>query len=383
MNKIQEESMTSIDRVFTAINLKEPDRVPIWMLIDFLPVKYYDITAKEIIEDPVKSQKAYEWLYQELGGFDFGLPGGGIYFQFINAFPDIYSAYYLDWRLPGRMLPENASPQLFEKSHNNPILKETDYNRLIDDGFFWLLNFNRATRKDSRILGKVAKKVSKNIKKWWNYYKTPTIAEGGATMPFELLSFFRGSTNFMKDIYRHPEKIKEVSDFIIDGLIAVGEYGPMMSGGKTIIVGGTRCSADFISEKHFEDLVFPYLKKMVETFIKDGFVVQLHFDTNWTPRLHYLKELPKGNIYLHIDERTDIFKAKEILGDHMCIEGNLKPSLFTLGSPHQIEEQVKKIIDECADGGGLMVGSEIPDNAKMENVKALVDTCKTYGLYRK
>jgi len=375
--------MTSIERVFTAISLKEPDRVPIWMLIDFLPVKYYDITAKEIIEDPVKSQKAYEWLYLELGGFDFGLPGGGIYFQFINVFPDTYSAYYLDWRLPGRMLSEYASPQLFERSHNNPVLKETDYNRLIDDGFFWLLNFNRASRKDSRILGKVAKKVTKNIEKWWNYYKTPTIAEGGATIPFELLSFFRGSTNFMKDIYRYPEKIKEVSDFIIDGLIAVGEYGPMMSGGKTIIVGATRCSADFISEKHFEDLVFPYLKKMVETFLKDGFIVQLHFDTNWTPRLHYLEGLPKGNIYLHIDERTDIFKAKEILGDHMCIEGNLKPSLFSLGSPHQIEEHVKKIINECADGGGLMVGSEIPDNAKMENVKALVDTCKNYGIYRK
>ena len=83
-----------------------------------------------------------------------------------------------------------------------------------------------------------------------------------------------------------------------------------------------------------------------------------------------------------MDERTDIFKAKEILGGHMCIEGNLKPSLFKLATPAQIEEKVKKIIDECAEGGGLIVGSEIPDEAKLENVKAMIDTCKTYGKYK-
>lgn len=84
-----------------------------------------------------------------------------------------------------------------------------------------------------------------------------------------------------------------------------------------------------------------------------------------------------------MDERTDIFKAKEILGDHMCIQGNLKPSLFTLGTPAMVEKQTKEIIDKCAEGGGLFVGSEIPDNAKLENVKTMIDTCKTYGVYRK
>jgi uroporphyrinogen-III decarboxylase len=83
-----------------------------------------------------------------------------------------------------------------------------------------------------------------------------------------------------------------------------------------------------------------------------------------------------------MDERTDIFKAKEILGNHMCIEGNIKPSLFTLGTPDQIKKETRAIIDGCAEGGGLMVGSEIPDDAKLENVKAMIDTCKEYGKYK-
>ena len=88
-------------------------------------------------------------------------------------------------------------------------------------------------------------------------------------------------------------------------------------------------------------------KKLIQTRNKKkGYIVQMHMDTNWTDRLHYFLELPKGKLYLHMDERTDILKAKEILGGHICVEGNLKPSLFTVGTPNMIEKQVKKIIDE-------------------------------------
>ncbi len=383
MKPIKEEAMTSVERIITAMQLKEPDRVPVWPLIDFLPVYYYDITAQEMIEDPDKSQAAMEWIYHELGGFDIAMAGGGMYMQYVNPFPDIFSIFYLDWRLPGRMLPVNASPQLFERALDDPFITEKDYDKIIEKGLLWLANFERGSMKDMMKLSKIGPKVAENTVKWWTQFKVPTFNDGAAIPPFDLLSVFRGATNFMKDIYRYPDKIIEVSDFLIDNLILMGEFGPSQMGGKTILVGSARASADFISEKHFEQLFWPYFKKMVTKYVTDGFIVQLHMDTNWTDRLHYFKELPKGKIYLHMDERTDIFKAKEILGDHMCIEGNLKPSLFKLGTPKQIEDETKKIIDGCAEGGGLFVGSEIPDDAKLENVKAMIDTCKTHGVYRK
>ncbi len=383
MEPIKEEPMTSVERVLTAMALKEPDRVPVWPLIDFLPINYYDITAQEMIEDPDKSQEAYEWIYHKLGGYDIAMAGGGMFMQYINPFPDIFSALYLDWRLPGRMLGPNEPPQLVEQSLDNPFITEKDYDKIIEKGLLWLGNFKRASMKDMKKLGKIGPKVAENVVRWWTHFQVPTFTDGVGTTPFDLLSVFRGSTNFMKDIYRFPDKIKEVSDFLIDNMILMGEYGAKMSGGKTLLIGGARASADFISIKHFEELYWPYFKKMVTRYVNDGFIVQMHLDTDWTDRLHYFKELPKGKIYLHMDERTDIFKAKEILGDHMCIQGNLKPSLFRLGTPAMIEKQVKEIIDRCAEGGGLLVGAEIPDDAKLENVKAMVDTCKTYGVYRK
>ncbi|MBD3193420.1 MAG: hypothetical protein GF317_00075 [Candidatus Lokiarchaeota archaeon] len=382
-DNVKEEAMTSVERILTAMELKETDRVPVWPLIDFLPVKYTDITAEEMLMDPDKSQKAYEWMYNKLGGYDISMPGGGMFMQYFNSFPDFFSAYYLDWRLPGRQLGENQGPQLFEQAHGEGILTVDDYDKIIDEGMLWLANFKRAKMRDLMKTPKVAEKVALNTKKWWEEFKVPTFTDSACSPPFELLSMFRGSTNFMKDIYRHPEKIKRTCDFLVDKLIAMAEYGPSQADGKTILIGAVRSSADFVSKKHFEEFMLPYLKKMVKRILNDGFIVQLHFDTRWTDRLDLLKELPKGRIYLHMDERTDIVKAKEILGDHMCIEGNIKPSLFTLGTPKQIVKETKAIIDACAEGGGLMVGSEIPDDAKLENVKAMIDTCKTYGQYRK
>lgn len=383
MSLIKEEAMSSIERYLTTLDLKEPDRVPVWPVIDYLPINYYNITAQEMLEDGEKSQKAMEWLYNKLGGFDIVIPGGGLIIPFLSPLPSYFSSFYLDWRLPGRALDAKMAPQLVERSLSNPLITEKDYDDIIETGFFRLLNFKRAGIKDVLKVNKYLKKFTENTKKWWNHFKVPTFAESAGVTPFELLSVFRGSTNFMKDIYRYPEKIKNVSEFLIDNMILMGYYGMEQIDGATISVGSARASADFISIRHFEELFWPFFKKMVSKYIKDGFIVQLHMDTDWTDRLHYFKELPKGNVYLHLDERTNIFKAKEILGDHICLEGNLKPSLFTLGTPNLIEKATKEIIDKCAEGGGLIVGAEIPDDAKLENIKAMIDTCKTHGLYRK
>jgi hypothetical protein len=43
---------------------------------------------------------------------------------------------------------------------------------------------------------------------------------------------------------------------------------------------------------------------------------------------------------------------------------------------------VKDILDKCADGGGLIISAEDPVNCKFENLKALVDATKKYGVYR-
>jgi uroporphyrinogen-III decarboxylase len=131
----------------------------------------------------------------------------------------------------------------------------------------------------------------------------------------------------------------------------------------------------------FERFEFPYLKKMVEAFAAEGLLTVMHFDQDWTLNLPYLKELPKKKCICELDSTTDIFKAKEILGNHMCIMGDVPASITSIGTPAEMEAYCKKLIDLVGKGKTgfiLSSGCTIPADAKFENFKVMVDTPKNY-----
>ena len=88
-------------------------------------------------------------------------------------------------------------------------------------------------------------------------------------------------------------------------------------------IGGWRAASEFLSPKLWERFVFPYYKEMAEVAVEEGAIPYLHLDADWTRDLERFKEFPKGKCVLSLDGRTDIFKAKEILGDHMCLMGDV------------------------------------------------------------
>jgi len=106
----------------------------------------------------------------------------------------------------------------------------------------------------------------------------------------------------------------------------------------------------------------------------------LHLDTDWGMNLPYFKKLPKGKCVCDLDGTTDIFRAKEILKDHMCISGDVPASLLTVGKPEEVSEYCKRLIDHVGEGGGFMLttGCECPIDAKPENLRAMVETGKEY-----
>ena len=77
-----------------------------------------------------------------------------------------------------------------------------------------------------------------------------------------------------------------------------------------------------------------------------------------------------------------MFKAKEVLGGHHCIQGGVLPTLLEAASPSEVEEYCKKLIEVCGKGGGFILGpgSSI-DCAKPENLKAMIDAAHKYGRY--
>jgi len=94
--------------------------------------------------------------------------------------------------------------------------------------------------------------------------------------------------------------------------------------------------------------------------------------------LAYLRELPRASCVVELDGGTDIFKAKEILGDWLCLKGDVPATLLAHGEPAQVTEYCERLIQQVGCGGGFILssGCEVPLDAKPENVAALIQVAR-------
>jgi uroporphyrinogen-III decarboxylase len=106
------------------------------------------------------------------------------------------------------------------------------------------------------------------------------------------------------------------------------------------------------------------------------------FEGDYTSRLEVIGDIPKGKA-MYLFEQTDMFKAKEVLGDRVCLRGNVPAALLCTGTPQEVRDYCQKLIDGVGRGGGFIMDGAIgvPDEAKPENVKAMADFTREYGVY--
>jgi uroporphyrinogen-III decarboxylase len=137
----------------------------------------------------------------------------------------------------------------------------------------------------------------------------------------------------------------------------------------------------FMSPKQFETFYWPHLKKHLINVVEAGVTPCVFFEGDYTSRLEYLLELPKGKVIGHFDS-SDILRVKEVLGGHMCIMGNVPSSLLQTGTVDEVKEHCKWLIDFIGkDGGYIMSPRSSVDKARPENLRAMYDFTREYGVY--
>ncbi len=116
--------------------------------------------------------------------------------------------------------------------------------------------------------------------------------------------------------------------------------------------------------------------------IEEGCIPNPAAEGGYNSRLSAIKDLPKGKT-LWMFDTTDMAKAKAALGDTACIMGNVPSSMLNLGTAKEVKEYSKKLIDVAGKGGGFILSNgAFFDQAKAENVKAVVEAAKEYGAYK-
>lgn len=138
-----------------------------------------------------------------------------------------------------------------------------------------------------------------------------------------------------------------------------------------------------ISPKAYREFLFPWYEEFGRLCRENDLYLFFHSDGVLGELLEDLIAL--GIDALHPIDPTcmDIEEIKEKVGDRLCIIGNISNETLATGTPEEVAELTKKRIKALAPGGGYCLGSgnSVPDWAKIENYRAMIETGLKYGHY--
>ncbi len=415
-NKAAKEYAERDNRVNEAIAMKVPDRVPIQLFVGYFAARYCDIPFSSAYYDSEKWRAANIRTITELepdvywaqtaavsgkaleilGPLQIKWPGFGVSpnhsHQMVELEPmkaEDYDAFLGD---PSDYVVRTYLPRVLESAA--PMAKLPPFRSLL--GSLGMARYlAQCTQPDIVEMFKKFHKAGELQAEWQSRdinfneemaglgfpsYNTPRMMAGAA---FDMISDnLRGMRGSMLDMYRLPDKILEACDMLCKQTINMIRAlpAPEEGGVKRVFMALHRGSDGFMSLPQFEKFYWPTLKKVILALIDAGWTPCPFFEGTWDQRLEYIRELPKGKVLCHF-AKTDPEKAKAILGGHLCFMIDVPGSILQASTVSEVEDYCKNLIKACGKDGGFIMTATCLDEARPENVKAMIDITKTCGRY--
>jgi len=402
-----------VKRFHDAVSLKRPDRVPIASAGAYFFYQHAGLNFKEAMYDYEKaaagvmsSMKKFQWdmapsvalpsgpVMELLGLTQYKWPGFDLpddyFFQFIEgeymsgdeyddllANPDDFTIRKLLPRMSKSLEPLADLPPAHWLSSGMSVLRIlgalAENPRIVET----LETLQKAFAEFVKYNG-VRANFAKEIKE----AGFPMMAGSHCNAPYDWITdYLRGMRGIMLDMYRNPDRLLAAIDLFTPMLIENAIRGAKKSGNPRVFIPLHRGAGGFMSNEQFAKFYWPSLKKIFLSLIDEELTPMPFFEGDFTPRLEFLAELPKGKVLGNF-QIVDLKKFKQILGDTMCFRGNVPAGLLVTGTPQQVRDYVKMLIDTLADNGGLIVdgGSGIPYESKPENVEAMTEAVFDHGV---
>jgi len=402
-------------RIKDAVQMKKvPDRVPIFLLPSFYPVYYSGITPQDAMYDYEKNNAAFKKFIVDFAPdahLGAAVPGPGRFLDIVD-----YKLY--SW--PGHGVSPNHSYQANEGEY----MMVDEYDDLIEDpsNFFYKTYLPRVfgilepwqqlptvtgileiygvgfnfipfgippVQESFKKLFEAGAEVLKYAGAMGAFGGEmiatgyPTIVAGFTKAPFDVLGdTLRGTRGLMVDMYRNPDKLLKAMDVLTPIMIKMGVGAALSSGNPFIFIPLHKGADGFLNEEQYMKFYWPTLRKVVMGLVEQGVVPFLAAEGGYNTRLDIVSDLPKGKT-LWLCDQLDMARAKKTLGKVACLAGNMSSALLNLGTKQQITDYTKKLIDDCAKGGGyIMSNGAFFDEAQAENIHAMVDFTREYGVYK-
>ncbi len=403
-----------LNRVETAIALKEPDRVPVCPNYASYMQRSEGSSYKDIYYDYEAAGEAAVRFYSKHPECDVHNYSGST----AGKANELAGSTMIDWPgRPGSVVNEYSSHQVIERE----LMEPEEYREMLDDftGFMLRKYIPRAYShlkgtsnlvfrpgvilntgllaplyspeflETVRILAKVGEEDAKAATVSGKYMGIlsdmgfPVKYTVLTQAPFDILGdYFRGTMGTFEDLLEREDEIEEVCWMFADQQIEALRYlKDLDTPGKRAVFPLHKAMDGFMSEKQFARLYWPPLKKIVLALIDIGVTPVIYTEGPYDTRLKFLTDVPKGKVIYHF-EKVDMKEAKRILGDTACIMGNLSCARLEFGKKESVIDETKKLLDICAPGGGYLFDFDGSlENAKPENVEAMIETLDKYGKY--
>lgn len=406
---------TRVKRIQDAVELKESDAVPFVPSVSGAPFflskgESYDATYKDTYYDYPKASKALIEFYSECMPDAYTFTG-----MTSGKSNEIAQSKMIDWPgRPGTGVSDYSTHQVLEYE----FMEQDEYAELIDDftGFMLRKYIPRAfpglsgletinfvpsvvlsTKPLSGLysqgaldayskLAEIAKNdaeaavASVQVIQEVAKLGIPGFFHGGAEAPFDIISdYYRGTLGMFEDMIECPDMIAKACDMFADIQIASFERFRGEEMPKRVFFPLHKGMDGFMNPQQYEELYWKPLRKVMMALIDLGVTPVVFAEGAYNTRLEYLADVPKGKVIYEF-EHIDMERAKKVLGDVACIAGNFPVYLLEYGTEQQVIDEVKRLIDICAPGGGYIFNTDkYIENVKRENMEAMVETVRSYG----
>lgn len=363
---------------------KRPKRVPIEIMANLTyAIEYLGYSLKRELYSPEKCVEAAEKMAELIDSDNlptmpnnesavfrytkaqFMVPGNDGFFQHPNISPMTQEEYPEFSKDPLGFIVKKIQPRVFG------ILQE--------DPEFGQIRINIARNV---VAGQFAGQIPRLLDK---YQRSGAVGVGLLIWaPFDFLAdYIRSFSNVLLDIRKKPEWVLEACEAILEYELKQVEMLPNPRPGSIPTIMLPLHMAPFMKPADFEKFYWPTYKRLVEGIQERGYQANMYCEENWTPHLEALNELP-GRCLIAFETSDPKKIVQQVSTKHIFANG-YPTELLKTGSKQQCIDKAKELLDIMAPGGNYIFAITKPflrkNDTNMDNVQALVDFVKEYGIY--
>ena len=343
--------LSNIERVVTALRHREPDHIPCCPLVISASRRLVGASFPEFAQNPRIAADAL------LAGLEFA--GGEIVVPMLDL-----SVEAADFGQK-MIYPEDSTPH---PDYSDPLIRDVeDYRKL-----------KRIDLRDARRMVTIVELCRILVKE----VGFRGAVSGFCFGPLGVLNMMRGAEHLFRDCMNHPREVMAALETITDVLIEYVE-AQCDEGVLAVTLDTLFASWNGLSREMWERIEAPFVREIARAVRQKGCLVAVH---NCGHGVYFDSQIrcmePSIISFAHLpDDCHDRKELKNRYGDQVVLMGMVETPLLGYGSPFDVMQECRRMIDDLADGGGFILapGCEYPPNLPMDNALAIAMAARNYG----